>query len=76
MSKTKSEVIEEIRNKIYDNNEQTITGDILQEVLVDMVDIVPDEGPFVSGEGEGSAVLSGSGAQATGHRRQSGCRRV
>lgn len=66
MSKTKSEVIEEIRNKIYDNNDQTITGDILQEVLVDMVDIVPDEGPFVSGEGEGSAVLSGSGAQATG----------
>lgn len=66
MSKTKSEVVEEIRNKIYDNTEQAITGDILQGVLVDMVDVVPEEGPFVSGEGEGSAVLSESESVATG----------
>ena len=60
MSKSKSELIEEIRDYVHDNNEQAITGDGLQEILVDMVDSVPEKSPFSIGEGTGSATLTGS----------------
>ena len=33
-----SDIKQEIISKIYDNHDQLITGDILQEVLLDMVD--------------------------------------
>ena len=66
MGKTKEELIQEIQDNINTNGRQAITGQILQDVLVDMVGGLGEEPPFISGAGNNSAILRNSTSSASG----------
>ena len=40
---SKSTVIQDIKSKIIPNGEQSITGQVLQDVLVESVNLVPEK---------------------------------